>query len=240
MKVNKKTHVIDLGIKSYAEAWAYQKKLFQETIERKVSNRNSRIFLPTSNYILIVTHPHVYTLGKSGKIEHLLLNHNRLSELGIEFFKIDRGGDITYHGPGQLVVYPILDLENFFTDINKYLRSLEQSVIDTLTSFNIHAGRISKLTGVWVGKEKYKPRKICAMGVKASRWVTMHGLALNINVDLGFFKHIVPCGIFGKEVTSMHEELDQRVNQVKVQSILINNLADYFDMDLMKKDHFQH
>jgi lipoyl(octanoyl) transferase len=230
---NKLVRIQDWGIIDYKKAWDAQEKLFSEIVETKISNRN----LPedeqhtTDNYLIFCQHPHVYTLGKTGKPEHLLLNEEGLSQHQASFYHINRGGDITYHGDGQLVVYPILDLDNFFTDIHLYLRTLEEAVIQTLADFGIKAGRIQGLTGVWIDFEKQlNPRKICAMGVRSSRWVTMHGLALNVNTDLTYFSHIVPCGIADKAVTSMANELGGQQDLELVKKHLQSHLIDLFEM----------
>ncbi len=204
---NKKIEVRDLGLKDYKETWDEQERLFKEIVDLKVKNRRENTKIETPNYLLSVEHPHVYTLGKSGDISNLLINEKQLEEKGASFYKINRGGDITYHGPGQMVIYPILDLDNFFTDIHKYLRLLEEAVILVLQDFGIKAGRSEGETGVWLDVGTPFARKICAMGVRASRWVTMHGLALNVNADLGYFDNIVPCGIKEKAVTSLNVEL---------------------------------
>ncbi len=204
---NKKIEVQELGLKDYKETWDYQEQLFKEILDLKVKNRREDTNLETPNYLLSVEHPHVYTLGKSGDISNLLINEKQLEEKGATFYKINRGGDITYHGPGQMVIYPILDLDNFFTDIHKYLRLLEEAVILVLKEYSINAERSDGETGVWLDVGTPFARKICAMGVRASRWVTMHGLALNVNADLGYFDNIVPCGIKEKAVTSLNVEL---------------------------------
>ncbi len=232
--INKKVEFIDLGMVDYQEGWDYQENLFAKTIAQKVQNRNLDISQQqaTTNYLLFCQHPHVFTLGKSGKEEHLLLDENQLKSKSAKFYKINRGGDITYHGPGQLVVYPILDLENFFTDIHRYMRLLEESVILTLADFGIQAGRIDGLTGVWLDFMKQtNPRKICAMGVKSSRWVTMHGLALNVNTDLGYFSNIVPCGIDDKAVTSMAQELGEMIDIQTVSERLLKHIQELFEME---------
>jgi lipoyl(octanoyl) transferase len=234
--INKKTSFIDLGLKDYREAWDFQTELFNQNLEIKSTNRNAaaEAHLPTRNYLIFCEHPHVYTLGKSGREEHLLVDQRRLSEIDATYYHINRGGDITYHGPGQIVVYPILDLENFFTDIHKYMRLLEESVIRTCSSFGIQAGRIKGLTGVWVDYEGDNPaRKICALGVKTSRWVTLHGLALNVNSDLTYFKNIVPCGIDDKQVTSMENELGTKQDMQRVIEVLKSNLVELFEMELV-------
>ena len=205
--MNKVIQVEDLGIKDYKETWAYQEAIFKSIVDLKIRNRREDSQLETPNYFLFVEHPHVYTLGKSGDMTNLLLSEKQLEVKGATFYKINRGGDITYHGRGQIVGYPILDLENFFTDIHKYLRFLEEVIILTLREYGIESSRSEGETGVWLDVGTPFARKICAMGVRASRWVTMHGLALNVNVDLGYFDHIIPCGIKGKAVTSLHVEL---------------------------------
>ena len=204
---NNKVKIIDLGISPFLNAWNYQDELFDSIISVKVSNRKTKIKALTNNYIIFVEHPAVYTLGNSGKIENLLVDKNILNEKNIEFYKTNRGGDITFHGPGQIVCYPILDLDNFFTDIHKYLRFLEEIVIETLNDFGIKGQSRNGETGVWVKNKKSNFFKICAIGVKASRWVTMHGFALNVNTDLNYFNNIIPCGIKDKGVTSMKNEL---------------------------------
>lgn len=206
-----------LGLKDYKETWDYQEQLFQSIVDQKIKNRNENTQNPTSNYLLSVEHPHVYTLGKSGDISHFLLNEESLQKINATYYKINRGGDITYHGPGQMVIYPILDLDNFFTDIHKYLRLLEECVILTLADYGISSTRSEGETGVWLQVGTPFARKICAMGVRASRWVTMHGLALNVNVNLGYFDHIIPCGIRGKAVTSMQAELGYEVPMQEVE-----------------------
>ncbi|MBK6540303.1 MAG: lipoyl(octanoyl) transferase LipB [Flavobacteriales bacterium] len=226
----------DLHLIDYAEAWDLQKRLFQGTIDRKLANRNlpedQRIL--TGDHLLFCEHPHVYTLGKSGKQSHLLLNEQGLRETGVQFFPIDRGGDITYHGPGQIVGYPIFDLDHHFTDIHRFLRTLEEAVIGTLEAFNIKAGRIEGLTGVWLDeKDPAKARKICAFGIRASRWVTMHGFAFNVNTDLSYFDHIVPCGIADKGVTCMAKELGGLVDIEDVKRRLKLELADLFDVAML-------
>lgn len=232
---NKRTRYINLGLIDYKDAWDYQTDLFQKVLAVKTENRT----LPdsqhraTENFLLFCQHPHVYTLGKSGKERNLLVNLNDLNAIGASYYHINRGGDITYHGPGQIVGYPIVDLENFFTDIHKYMRLLEEAVIETVAEFGVRAGRIPGLTGVWINhNEKESARKICALGVKTSRWVTMHGFALNVNTDLNYFSHIVPCGIDDKEVTSLQKELGQTVDLVAVEEILKNKIADLFGMKL--------
>ncbi len=210
--MNKVVEIQELGWQDYPKAWDYQEQLFQKIVGIKLANRNAELPVITPNYLLWVTHPHVYTMGKSGSMDNLLLSEAQLAQKGASFYKINRGGDITYHGPGQVVGYPILDLENFFTDIHQYLRYLEETIILTLQEYGLEATRSEGETGVWLGVGTPFARKICAMGVRASRWVTMHGFALNVNVNLGYFDHIIPCGIKGKAVTSLHVELG--VNQV--------------------------
>ena len=205
--MNKNIHLQDLGNKDYKDAWDYQESLFKAIVDLKIKNRREETNLETPNYFLFVEHPHVYTLGKSGDMSNLLLSEKQLKAKGATFYKINRGGDITYHGPGQIVGYPILDLENFFTDIHKYLRFLEEVIILTLAEYNIIGARSEGETGVWLDVGTPFARKICAMGVRASRWVTMHGFALNVNADLGYFDNIIPCGIRGKAVTSLQVEL---------------------------------
>lgn len=234
---NKSVQVIDLGEDDYQRVWNYQEEVFKKTVDLKISNRktedpNDQSI--TENYLILCEHPHVYTLGKSGALENLLLDEEGLRKHSAQFYKINRGGDITYHGPGQLVVYPILDLENFFTDIHLYLRNLEEAIILTLAEYGISAGRIKGLTGVWIDFEEgaKDPRKICAMGVKSSRWVTMHGLALNVNTDLSYFDHIVPCGIDDKAVTSMNKELGKTVEIEEVKKKLVKHISSVFDMEI--------
>jgi lipoyl(octanoyl) transferase len=230
-----------LGLTPYEAAWGYQEQLLADTLAHKTRNRQAAEAdlapTATANYLLLVEHPHVYTLGKSGKPEHLLLTDQQLTAYGATFHRINRGGDITYHGPGQLVGYPILDLDNFFTDIHRYLRLLEEAVITTLADYGIHAGRINGLTGVWLDYEDGapNPRKICALGVKCSRWVTMHGFALNVNTDLTYFGHIVPCGITDKAVTSLQQELGRTVPLSEVQDRLLPHLARLFEAELTEK-----
>lgn len=220
-----------LGIIDYQEAWDYQEKLFKATIDKKIKIRNGEDSGPTKNHLLFCQHPHVFTLGKTGDQSHLLLNETELSERDAQFYKINRGGDITYHGPGQLVGYPIFDLDQFFPDIHKYMRFLEEAVIQTLTEYGISGGRVDGMTGVWIDSDKSTARKICAMGVKSSRWVTMHGIGFNINSDLSYFSHIIPCGIDDKAVTSMEFELGHKVDMDEVSSVLKEKLAALFGFD---------
>lgn len=232
---NKETQFQHLGLIDYQQAWDYQEKLFAEILDIKVANRKlpENEQLPTPNYLLFCQHPHVYTLGKSGHPEHLLLDEAGLKEAEATYYKINRGGDITYHGPGQLVGYPIIDLENFFTDIHKYLRLLEEAVILTLEEYGIEAGRIEGLTGVWLDHvEQQNPRKICALGVKSSRWATMHGFAFNINANLSYFNNIVPCGITDKAVTSLDKELGKAVDMAEVEEKMKKHLVTLFGFTL--------
>jgi len=232
---NKKVKFIDLGLKDYKEAWDLQEELFAQSVSRKIANRNlaPEDQVPTDNYLLFVEHPHVYTLGKSGQASHLLLDEKGLETKNASFYKINRGGDITYHGPGQLVGYPILDLDNFFTDIHKYLRLLEEAVILTLAEYRIEAGRIEGLTGVWLDHlEQRNPRKICALGVKTSRWITMHGFAFNVNSDVNYFGNIVPCGIADKSVTSLHLELGRKIDEAEAKEKVKRHIVELFEMEL--------
>jgi len=233
--LNKKTQFINLGLIDYQKAWDFQTRLFEKILLIKTENRGlapeqQRI---TDNYFLLCEHEHVYTLGKSGKESNLLLNKTGLPSIQASYFQINRGGDITYHGPGQVVGYPILDLENFFTDIHQYMRTLEEAIIQTLAEFGVAAGRIKGLTGVWVDSEnQLSARKICAFGVRASRWVTMHGFALNVNTDLNYFHHIIPCGIKDKSVTSLEKELGHHVDMEIVQAILLEKMTTVFGLDI--------
>lgn len=233
-------HVIfhDLGLIDYKKAWEKQELIFNKTIATKLSNREKEISLQekTKNYLLFCEHPHVFTLGKSGTQENLLANEEQLKEKEATFYKINRGGDITYHGPGQLVVYPIFDLDYFFTDIHKYLRFLEEAVILTLKEYGLTSGRIDGLTGVWLDvNDSQKARKICALGVKCSRWVTMHGIGFNINTQLEYFNHIIPCGINDKQVTSLSKELNREISMIEVKEKLKQNLANIFDYDYVSE-----
>lgn len=232
---NRQIHFEDLGVMDYKECWDYQETLFQKTINRKIQRRNHPEEAElTQNYLLFVEHPHVYTLGKSGKEEHLLISNEQLVARGATYYKINRGGDITYHGPGQLVGYPILDLDHFFTDIHKYLRLLEETVIGVLAEYGITAGRSDGETGVWLdADDPAKARKICAMGVRCSRWVTMHGWAFNVNADLDYFNNIVPCGISDKAVTSLHKELGYKVDMKEVKEKIKRHFCNLFDATLV-------
>jgi lipoyl(octanoyl) transferase len=227
---------IDLGLIDYKEAWDLQEILFKKIIDHKIVRRSDESLAVPRNYLLICEHPHVYTLGKSGKEDHLLLNASELDEHEATYYKINRGGDITYHGPGQLVVYPIFDLDQFFTDIHKYMRFLEEAVIRTLEEFGIHSGRVEGLTGVWIDYNLPSARKICALGVKSSRWVTMHGIGFNVNTNLNYFTHIVPCGIDDKAVTSMQKELGYGLDFKKVSMILNHNLKELFGFTFVEGD----
>ncbi|WP_163401069.1 lipoyl(octanoyl) transferase LipB [Flavobacterium fluviatile] len=232
--MNKTIQLQDLGTKDYKESWEYQEELFKGVVDLKIQNRREETDWPTPNYLLFVEHPHVYTLGKSGDLENLLLSEKQLEAKGATFYKINRGGDITYHGPGQIVGYPILDLENFFTDIHKYLRFLEESIILTLAEYGLESGRSDGETGVWLDVGTPFARKICAMGVRASRWVTMHGFALNVNVDLGYFDNIIPCGIRGKGVTSLNVELGvEKVDEEEVKAKIIKHLTELFEAEFV-------
>lgn len=233
--MNKQIIVKDLGHKDYKETWDYQESLFEEIVELKRKNRAENTEIPTPNYFLFVEHPHVYTLGKSGHIENLLIDEAALAKKGASFYKINRGGDITYHGPGQIVGYPIIDLENFFTDIHKYLRSLEEVIIRTLADYGIKGERSEGETGVWLDVGTPFARKICAMGVRASRWVTMHGFALNVNTDLGYFDNIIPCGIRGKAVTSLNVELSkEKVDTEEVKTLILKHFEEIFGVTIKK------
>jgi lipoyl(octanoyl) transferase len=233
--MNKKVAVQDLGLKDYKETWDFQELLFQKTIDLKIKNRREESRLETPNHFLFVEHPHVYTLGKSGDITNLLVDEKQLAARGAQFYKINRGGDITYHGPGQIVGYPILDLDNFFTDIHKYLRFLEEMVILTLAEYDIKGERSEGETGVWIDVGTPFARKICAMGVRASRWVTMHGFALNVNTDLGYFDLMVPCGIKDKAVTSLNIELGRKeISMGEVKQKLLKHFAELFNAQIIK------
>ncbi len=235
MKKNKKIILKDLGHIDYKEAWDFQEKLFKQTIDLKIKNRKDNSEIETPNHFLFVEHPHVYTLGKSGDITNLLANKEQLASKGATFYKINRGGDITYHGPGQIVGYPILDLDNFFTDIHKYLRFLEEMVILTLAEYGLKGERSDGETGVWLDVGTPFARKICAMGVRASRWVTMHGFALNVNTDLGYFDLMIPCGIKGKAVTTLSIELGkQSVSMDEVKEKLLKHFSNLFEASIIK------
>jgi lipoyl(octanoyl) transferase len=243
---NKQVILQDWGLIDYKQGWDRQEALFAAIIKKKLEIRDKELAISsekhdyhhntgeeTSNYLIFCEHPHVYTLGKSGKPEHLLLDEKGLKEKNAVYYHINRGGDITYHGPGQVVCYPIIDLENFFTDIHLYLRTLEQAVILTLADYGLIAGRYPGYTGVWFDADNDKARKICALGVRCSRWVTMHGLAFNVNTNLGYFKNIVPCGIDDKDVTSMQKELGRNVDINEVKKILTHHISVLFDMEIL-------
>jgi len=234
MKSIPEVTVENLGLIDYKEAWDLQEQYFKEAIDLKIARRNGEDVPLPRNYLLFCEHPNVYTIGKSGKQENLLLTSKEVESKEATFYKINRGGDITYHGPGQLVVYPILDLEQFFTDIHQYMRYLEQAVINTLSTFGIQASRIEGMTGVWLDSDNDKARKICAMGVKSSRWVTMHGIGFNINTDLSFFSHIVPCGIDDKAVTSIQKELGGEVEMEKVKEVILDEFKKLFCFEVKK------
>ena len=228
--MNKAIKIQDLGLKDYKETWEFQEVLFKKTVDLKVKNRREQTAFSTPNHLLFVSHPHVYTLGKSGDLSNLLISNQELDAKGVHFYKINRGGDITYHGPGQIVGYPILVLEKFFTDIHKYLRLLEETIILTLADYGITATRSKGQTGVWLDAGTPLARKICALGVRASRWVTMHGFALNVNTNLGYFDHIIPCGIRGKAVTSMQAELKlERLDEAEVKEKLVQHFLCLFE-----------
>lgn len=224
--------VRNLGLIAYQEAWDLQEALLKTAVELKIENRKENTAVLAAHHLLFCEHPHVYTLGKSGAAENLLLDQAHLDQIQAQFFKINRGGDITYHGPGQLVMYPILDLEQFFTDIHQYLRFLEEAVIQTLADFGISGTRLEGMTGVWLDPEGPNARKICAMGVKCSRWITMHGIALNVDPDLSYFGNIVPCGIQDKAVTSMTKELGRQIDINEVRSVLSAQMASIFNYQI--------
>ena len=232
--MNKTILLEDLGSKDFKDTWNYQEQLFKAILDTKIKNRREEAGLQTDNHFLFVEHPHVYTLGKSGDLSNLLLSEIQLREKGASFYKINRGGDITYHGPGQIVGYPILDLDNFFTDIHKYLRFLEECIILTLTEYGLKTERSPGETGVWLDVGTPFARKICAMGVRASRWVTMHGFALNVNADLGYFDNIIPCGIRGKAVTSLNNELNVKtVNEDEVKVKILKHFTNLFEAEFI-------
>ncbi len=231
--MNKEIQLIELGQKDYKETWDLQEEKFQGIIDLKIKNRNQDPPMQTPNYFLYVEHPHVYTLGKSGDIQNLLLNEQQLVDKGASFYKINRGGDITYHGPGQIVGYPIIDLDNFFTDIHKYLRFLEETIILTIAEYGLKGERSDGETGVWLDVGTPFARKICAMGVRTSRWVTMHGFALNINTNLGYFDNIIPCGIRDKSVTSLEAELGRKVPLAEVKSKILHHFSELFEAEFV-------
>jgi lipoyl(octanoyl) transferase len=232
---NSETVFKDLGVIDYQQGWDYQTSVFEKTVALKIQNRtlDENEQQATPNFLFFCEHPHVFTLGKSGNDSNLLIKEETLRAVNASFYRINRGGDITYHGPGQIVGYPVIDLENFFTDIHLYMRKLEESVIKTLSHFGIASGRISGLTGVWIEPESEgHARKICALGVKTSRWVTMHGFAFNVNTDLTYFDYIVPCGIQNKAVTSMEKELGFKVDINDVKDVLKRNIVEEFGIYL--------
>jgi len=230
--MNKTIELQDLGLKDYKQTWEYQETLFKGIVDTKIKNRREDAGLETKNYFLFVEHPHVYTLGKSGDMSNLLVDESQLKAKNASFYKVNRGGDITYHGPGQIVGYPILDLDNFFTDIHKYLRFLEEVIILTLAEYGLKAERSPGETGVWLDVGTPFARKICAMGVRASRWVTMHGFALNVNADLGYFDLMIPCGIRGKAVTSLNVELGKKsIDEAEVKEKLLKHFAALFEAE---------
>ena len=233
---NKNILLNDLGEKDFKETWDFQTHLLQKIVDTKIQNRKNSTTLPTDNHFLFVEHPHVYTLGKSGELSNLLLNEKQLKEKEIAFYKINRGGDITYHGFGQIVGYPILDLENFFTDIHKYLRLLEETIILTIAEYGLKGERSEGETGVWLDVNTPFARKICAMGIRSSRWVTMHGFALNVNTNLGYFDHIIPCGIKGKAVASMEAELDKKLDIKEVQQKILKHFSSLFEAEFISKN----
>jgi len=231
--MNKKVIFKDLGLIDYKKCWDYQEEIFAKTIEIKSNNRRKNTSFETDNTMIFCEHPHVYTLGKNGDENNLLVNEEQLKMRKALFYRINRGGDITYHGPGQIVGYPILDLENFFTDIHKYLRLLEEAVILTLREYGLNGERSDGETGVWFDVGSHKARKICALGVKSSRWVCMHGFAFNVNTDLAYFESIVPCGILDKQVTSLQNELNTEVDIAEVKQKLKKHIANLFEMELI-------
>ena len=231
--MNKQVSFKDLGLIDYKKCWDFQEELFAEILTVKSSNRKEDKTVATKNHLIFCEHPHVYTLGKSGDEKNLLVNEDYLKSRGATFHKINRGGDITYHGPGQIVGYPILDLDNFFTDIHKYLRFLEEAVILTLKEYGLESERSPGETGVWFDVGTSKARKICALGVKSSRWVTMHGFALNINSDLSYFGNIIPCGIADKKVTSLEKELEREIDFEEVKNKVKTHLIELFEMEII-------
>ena len=231
--MNKQVSIKDLGLIDYKKCWDYQEGLFAEILAVKSANRKENKTEATKNHLILCEHPHVYTLGKSGDEKNLLVNEDYLKSRGATFHKINRGGDITYHGPGQIVGYPILDLDNFFTDIHKYLRFLEEAIILTLKEYGLESERSPGETGVWFDVGTPKARKICALGVKSSRWVTMHGFAFNINADLSYFGNIIPCGIVDKQVTSMQKELGREMDMEEVKTKLKSHLVCLFEMKII-------
>ena len=230
---NKKIILRDIGKSSFSDAWEYQEDIFKKIIDQKIKNRSNDIKMETNNFLIITEHNPVYTIGKSGNISNLLLNDDEMKTQGIEFYKINRGGDITYHGPGQIMGYPILDLDNFFTDINLYLRKLEEVIINTLKSYDLEGFTIKGETGVWVKDNNGLSKKVCAFGIRASRWVTMHGFSFNVNPDLNYFKNIIPCGITDKGVTSVSELKNRIIEMNEIKQILYKNFAESFSAKLV-------
>lgn len=229
--MNTKIAFEDLGIKDYQSVWEYQEKLMKNIIDIKMENRKlpPEQTIETPNHFLFVEHPHIYTLGKSGAEENMLINSNKLKEINADFVKTNRGGDITYHGFGQIVGYPILDLENFFTDIHLYIRNIEEVIILTISEYRLKGERSKGETGVWLDVGKPYARKICAIGVRASRWVTMHGFAFNINTDMKYFDYIIPCGIRDKQVTSLQRELEKEIPMEEVKEKIKRNFEKVFN-----------
>ena len=228
-----KAYFQDIGLIEYKKAWVFQEEIFNKTLRIKSKNRNEGTSIKTENHLIFCEHPHVYTLGNSGNKENLLVNKDYLRSRGASFYKTNRGGDITYHGPGQIVGYPIFDLDNFFNDIGKYLRLLEESIILTIKEYGLVGERSKGETGVWINVGKPNARKICALGVKTSRWVSMHGFAFNINTDLSYFENIIPCGINDKQVTSLEKELGEKINLEKVKEQLKSNIELVFQLKLV-------
>jgi len=230
---NKKIILRDIGKSSFSDAWEYQEDIFKKIIDQKIKNRSNENKMETNNFLIITEHDPVYTIGKSGDISNLLLNDDEMKTQGIEFYKINRGGDITYHGPGQIMGYPIIDLDNFFTDINLYLRKLEEVIINTLKSYDLEGFTIKGETGVWVKDNNGLSKKVCAFGIRASRWVTMHGFSFNVNPDLNYFKNIIPCGITDKGVTSVSELKNRNIEMNEIKQILYKNFAESFSAKLV-------
>lgn len=230
---NKKIILRDIGKSSFSDAWEYQEDIFKKIIDQKIKNRSNENKIETNNFLIITEHDPVYTIGKSGDISNLLLNDDEMKTQGIEFYKINRGGDITYHGPGQIMGYPIIDLDNFFTDINLYLRKLEEVIINTLKSYDLEGFTIKGETGVWVKDNNGLSKKVCAFGIRASRWVTMHGFSFNVNPELNYFKNIIPCGITDKGVTSVSELKNRNIEMNEIKQILYKNFAESFSAKLV-------
>ena len=230
---NKKIILRDIGKSSFSDAWEYQEDIFKKIISQKIKNRSNENKMETNNFLIITEHDPVYTIGKSGDISNLLLNDDEMKTQGIEFYKINRGGDITYHGPGQIMGYPIIDLDNFFTDINLYLRKLEEVIINTLKSYDLEGFTIKGETGVWVKDNNGLSKKVCAFGIRASRWVTMHGFSFNVNPELNYFKNIIPCGITDKGVTSVSELKNRNIEMNEIKQILYENFAESFNAKLV-------